>query len=358
MGLSGGPLDRGGALTTITGVHPLFAHILDQDVPIEQLLTSANSGRLPHGVIFAGPVGVGKGTTAVAMAKWFLCDEGQDPVGARLIDAGTHPDFHVITKELIRLTSKTSKATTLSIDVIRDHLVAPAMKKSVTGRGKVFVVEEANLMQPPAQNALLKTLEEPAGRTLIILLTPRPSDLLATILSRAQIFRFGELSDKSILNQLKLRNVDPKLAEAAVKICDGSLGTALRWVEDGVVARARDLAAHLDGIVLGRPTTDVGDWMKLAADDYAAKQLEKDPNTSKDNATRTGLSIYLNLAARHFRAMLRTLNDPDALERICQGIDAVVRCENYLDGNVNISLALQQLGVAITGLFEPAPARP
>ncbi|MGN6627297.1 MAG: hypothetical protein ACTHLN_11830, partial [Tepidisphaeraceae bacterium] len=101
-----------------------------------------------------------------------------------------------------------------------------------------------------------------------------------------------------------------------------------------------------------------GDWMKLAADDYAAKQLEKDPNTSKDNATRTGLSIYLNLAARHFRAMLRTLDDPDALERICQGIDAVVRCENYLDGNVNISLALQQLGVAITGLFEPVPTRP
>ena len=299
-------------------------------------------------------MGVGKGTTAVAMAKLFLCDQGEDAVGCRLIDAGTHPDFHVITKELIRLTSKTSKATTLSIDVIRDHLVAPAMKKSMTGKGKVFIVEEADLMQPPAQNSLLKTLEEPAGRTLIILLTPRPEDLLPTILSRAQVFRFGELSDKTVFNQLKLRGIDPKHAEAATKISDGSLGTAIRWIEDGVVERARDLNAHLDGLVQGRPTSDLGDWMKIAADAYAARQLEKDANASKDNATRNGLNIYLKLAARHFRAMLREPHDDETLERLCQAIDTIVRCETYLDGNVNIALALQQLGVAIDGLFATA----
>lgn len=335
----------------------LFANILDQQTAIDQILAAYKNGRLPHGVIFAGPTGVGKATTAIALAKLFLCDEGEDAHAMKLIDAGTHPDFHVITKELIRLTSKTSKATTLSIDVIRDHLVAPAMKKTILGKGKVFIVEEADLMQSPAQNSLLKTLEEPAGRTLIVLLTPRPEDLLQTIRSRAQVFRFGALPDKTVFTQLKLRNVDPKQAELATRIADGSLGTAIQWTEDGVVDHARDLSAHLDGLLQGRPTVDLADWLKQAADAYAARQIEKDANTSKDNATRIGLSIYLKLAARHFRAALRQTDDDAMLESLCAAIDHVVRCEKYLDGNVNIALALQQFGSTLERLFAPTPAR-
>lgn len=332
----------------------LFAHILDQQSAIDQILTAYRNGRLPHGVIFAGPPGVGKATTAVALAKLFLCDEGEDAHAMKLIDAGTHPDFHVITKELIRLTSKTSKATTLSIDVIRDHLVAPAMKKTILGKGKVFIVEEADLMQSAAQNSLLKTLEEPAGRTLIILLTPRPEDLLQTIRSRAQVFRFGALPDKTVFTQLKLRNVDPKQAELATRIADGSLGVALQWVQDGVVDHARDLHAHLDGLLQGRPTIDLADWLKQAAEAYAAKQIEKDENASKDNATRIGLSIYLKLAARHFRTALRQTDDEAMLEALCTAIDDVVRCERYLDGNVNIALALQQFGSSLERTFGAA----
>ena len=81
------------------------------------------------------------------------------------MDAGNHPDFHVITRELIRYHDKTGKikGIDLSIDVIRAELVEPAGRKPVMGRGKVFVVEQAELMNPLAQNALLKTLEEPPG---------------------------------------------------------------------------------------------------------------------------------------------------------------------------------------------------
>ena len=113
----------------------------------------------------------------------------------RAFGANTHPDFHVITKELIRYHDKTgkSKGIDLSIHVLRPELIEPASRKPAMGRGKVFVVEQADLMNAQAQNALLKTLEEPYGRTLIILLTDQPGALLATIRSRCQMVRFASL---------------------------------------------------------------------------------------------------------------------------------------------------------------------
>lgn len=329
---------------------PLDA-IFDQPEAIGQLRAALAGDRLPHGVVFSGPPGVGKATAAAALAKMFLCQSGTDAYQMGLIDAGTHPDYHVAYKELIRLIKPASKATEFPIDVVRRFVLEPAGLKSVTNRGKVFVLEEADLMNAYAQNALLKTLEEPNGRTLIVLLTQKPEDLLPTVRSRTQTFRFAALPDKTVFNQLKLRGVDPKAAEQATRIADGSLGLALKWTADGVVERSRDLFAHLDGLVAARSTVDLGDWLKTAADAYAAKALERDDLASKDNATRDGLAVYLRLTARHFRAALRSTDDADALERLCQGVDAVVRCEQYLDGNVNIALSLQQLGSGLESLF-------
>src|SRR5271156_3969106 len=156
-----------------------FDDIIDQDAAVTQLRRSAKVDRLPHGLLFSGPVGVGKATTAAALAGWFLCEH---PVGelpcekcesCRAFIAGIHPDYHVITKELIRYHDKTgkSKGIDLSINVIRPELIEPANHKAVMGTGKVFVVEQSDLMSAAAQNSLLKTLEEPAGRTIIVLLT-------------------------------------------------------------------------------------------------------------------------------------------------------------------------------------------
>src|SRR6476620_9756347 len=175
--------------------------IFGQDAAIEQLRRSYLADRLPHGLLFAGPVGVGKATTARALATLFLCEKpkGDKPCGkcesCRAMEAGSHPDCHVVTRMLIRFHDKTgtSKGLALAIDVIRAELVEKASRKSVVGVGKVFVVEEAETMNPQAQNAMLKTLEEPAGRTLIILLTDQPGLILQTVRSRSQTIRFAAL---------------------------------------------------------------------------------------------------------------------------------------------------------------------
>ena len=327
--------------------------ILDQPAAVDQLRRAYGADRLPHGMVFAGPVGVGKATTAAVLGTLFLCERptGDQACGTcdscRGMAAGAHPDYHVVTKELIRIydSGGKSKAVQFAKEVIGMEVVEKAARASVLNRGKVFLIEQADLMNAAAQNSLLKTLEEPAGRTLLILNTDAPDQLLPTIRSRCQTVRFGEMSADTVVRELTRRKV-PGSADAA-RVAGGSLGLAMRWAEDGVVAAAGELTSQLDSILAGRPADGLPDWFKSAADGYAAKQLERDELSSKDAATRDGLGLFLRLAADHVRGQLRVEPDPDRLERICGIIDAVARAERYLDANVNVALVFQQLTIAL-----------
>jgi DNA polymerase-3 subunit delta' len=262
----------------------------------------------------------------------------------RFSSAKSPGDYHVIYRQLARLESEKVKAKDLTADVVREFLISKAANKSVVGVGKVFVIEEADLMNTTAQNALLKTLEEPAGRTLIILLTDQPDALLPTIRSRCQLIRFVSLHESVVKEQLQKRGITKDAAASAAKVSDGSLGLALRWMEDGVIDAAQQLNRILEGIASGQVASVLQEWFKSAAEGYATKQLERDPLASKDQATREGLVLYLKLTAQFFRCRLIELkDDPDALERNCAAIDAVVRAESYLESNVNIPLVFQQL---------------
>ncbi len=340
---------------------PTWADILDQPAAVDQLRKAYAADRLPHGMVFAGPAGVGKGTTAAVLATLFLCERPRGDAacgtcGSCLaMAAGAHPDYHVVYKELIRYHDKTgtSKGIDLSIHVIRPEVVERASRASAMGRGKVFVIEQADLMNAPAQNALLKTLEEPAGRTLVILVTDAPGQLLPTIRSRCQTVRFGEMRPATVIGELQRRGVPAAAAADAARVAGGSLGTALRWIEDGVVAAAAQLVQQLDGVSAGRPAGDLPDWFKSAAEAYAAKQLDRDELGSKDAATREGLGLYLRLAADHVRGRLRSEADADRLERRVRRIDAIARAEQYLDANVNVALVFQQLSMALERAGRP-----
>jgi DNA polymerase-3 subunit delta' len=338
-------------VTLMTNLSDIFG----QDDAIAWLRRAVEADRLPHGLIFAGPIGVGKATTARAMATAFLCEKpkGSDACGTCescvVMTADNHPDFHEILKEHIRFHDKTgkSKGITLSINVIRPELIEPASRKAVMGRGKVFVIEQADLMNDDAQNAMLKTLEEPAGRTLIILLTDQPGALLPTVRSRCQLVRFGPLDEALVRRELEKRKIDKKTAADAAGISEGSLGLAIKWIEDGVVDQARDLTSQIDALLKGNPPDDLPNWLKKSADAYAEKQLERDELASKDQATREGLDLYLHITATRFRRRLAETADPDELDRSCTAIDALVRAEEYLNANVNVALTLQQLSVTL-----------
>jgi DNA polymerase-3 subunit delta' len=333
-----------------------FDDILGQTAAIEALTSAYKVDRLPHGLIFAGPQGVGKGTTARALGALFLCEKpkGLEPCGkcqsCTAFAAGNHPDFHVIYRQLARLEKEERKARDITADVIREFLISKAANKSVVGIGKVFVIEEADLMNTTAQNALLKTLEEPAGRTLIILLTDQPDSMLPTIRSRCRLIQFAQLDEKLVRDQLVKRGFDKESASRAASYSEGSLGLAIHWLEDGVIDRATELTQRLGKILAGGGVAELPEFLKTSAEAYAAKQLERDERASKDQLTREGMVLYLRLVAQFFRRrMVQIEDDPDQLERACAAIDAVVRAEGYVESNVNIPLVLQQFAVALEG---------
>lgn len=328
-------------------------NIFSQDLAIATLRQALEMDRLPHGLIFAGMAGVGKRTTAEALAAIWLCENPKPALACgtcqscRLMTADTHPDFHLVYRQLIRLEKEQNKARDLSVDVIRDYLIGPANLKPNMGRGKVFVVEEAELMNASAQNAMLKTLEEPLGRTLIILLTDQPGVLLPTIRSRSQIVNFAPLKRDVIIQQLKGRGIDGEKADQAARFADGSLGLAVRWLEDGVIAQAEALRVQIESLISGRAVPELAGWFKKAAENYSAMQIEHDKNASKEQTTHDGLGVYFRLASLILREKLKIESDPDRLERICQAIDAIAEAELLVDANVTVALVLMKLSMAL-----------
>lgn len=334
-----------------------FEDILGQNRAIEALTTAWQRQRLPHGLIFAGPVGVGKATTARALAGLFLCEHPQNdrPCGrcpsCTVFAADNHPDFHLVYRQLVRVAKEEAKARDLSINVIREYLIGPANHKSIMLQGKVFVVEEAELMSASAQNAMLKTLEEPSGRTLIILITSQPDQLLPTIRSRCQMIRFAALPIERVRGELEKRGFDPQEALDAAELADGSLGLALKWIEDGVVTRWLTLRQRLEQLISGRVVSDLPEWMKAAAEAYAEKQQEHDALTSKDQATREGISLYLRFISAELARRLKRGGESEQLETLCEAIDAVTLSERYIESNVTVGLVYQQFAVSLERLL-------
>ena len=345
-----------------------LSDIFGQDTAINWLSQAYAEDRLPHGLIFSGPAGVGKATTARALAAVFLCEKpkpGNPPTpcgkcpSCTLFATDNHPDLRVIYKELIRLSKPDSVAKDLAVDVMRDYLLIPAGRKPNMGRGKVFIVEQAELMNAQAQNACLKTLEEPEGRALIILLTDQVNCLLPTVRSRCQTVNFGCLSEPLVRKELEKRGLNKTDAADAASFTDGSLGVSLRWHEEGIIPHARELRKQIDALIAGKGAQDLPQWLKAVSDDYVERQIKRDKATSKTQATRDALMIYFRLAAQRFRTHLEETDDPDELEHTCAGIDALARSEQFLESNVNIPLIFQQLAVTLDKLFVRAlhPAR-
>jgi len=218
--------------------------IFCQDRAISLLQRAFASDKVPHAYIFAGLEGVGKFRTASEWAKLLLCkkpaigNDFADSCGScqscQAFEAGSHPDFDHIYKELVEFTRDGKGRTTpvdLPIDVIREFLIEKATTKPTLSRRKVFVVSEAERLNAASQNCMLKVLEEPPEFCTIILLCTRLERLLPTTKSRCQIIRFGAIEEDRVVEKLKEMGIEQRKARYFARLSQGSLGTACRWAQ-------------------------------------------------------------------------------------------------------------------------------
>ncbi len=216
--------------------------IFCQDKAVDILQRAFASGKWAHAYIFAGPEGVGKFKTAREWAKLLLCkkpvreNDFADSCGGcracELFEAGSHPDFNHIYKELREFTKEgKTKAppVDLPIDVIREFVVDKVSNRPTLSERKVFVISEAERLNRSSQNCLLKVLEEPPEYCSIILLCTRLDKLLPTTKSRSQILRFGAIDEDHIIEKLQQTGLEETQGRYFGRLAQGSLGTAYQW---------------------------------------------------------------------------------------------------------------------------------
>ncbi|MEA2516962.1 MAG: polymerase subunit delta [Actinomycetota bacterium] len=194
------------------------------------------AGEIAHAWLLLGPAGSGKRPTSVAMAAAMLCPE-QPGVGCGRCSTclrvlrQRHPDVHHIVPE----------GPLIPVDVIRESVIPEASRSPFEARMKVFVFEEAERMNPAAQNALLKTLEEPVADTVFILISDREEELLETISSRCRVVHMESVPEQRVIELLTRQGVSEEAALVAARVSQGDLERALMLATDGGSADRRRL---------------------------------------------------------------------------------------------------------------------
>lgn len=242
--------------------------VLGHDAIEQSLLSLYNNGKLPHALIFAGPMGVGKTTMAFRVARFLLKhgseDSSQgglfgdapeqptnmhvspdDPV-AHKVASGGHPDLRTIERPMDERKGTRKNA----VDVETARSIAPFLRMSASDGGwRVVIVDEADTMNYFAQNAILKILEEPPPKALLILICNRLGTMLPTIRSRCRTFNFAPLDKPTITSLLKRAVPSATSGEIALltELSDGSMGRAMALQEEGGVNTLNSILDFMGG---------------------------------------------------------------------------------------------------------------
>jgi DNA polymerase-3 subunit delta' len=337
--------------------------ILGHEQAIRIIVGARECGRMHHAWIFSGPRGVGKFTTAIALAR-LLLQEGAAPAErdriGRLIDAGTHPDLHVILKELARYSPdsriRERKLTNIPIDVLRERMIGgvsggryhePAVFKTpVLGRAKVFIIDEAELLEEDAQDLMLKTLEEPPPRTYVFLITTRPHMLRPTVHSRCQNVRFGRLEERDMDRWLEACGLEPQGAERdwVKRFAAGSPGAAQLAITAGLFRWSTSLDPLLRRLEAGEFPLELGETMADLVDGYAKDRVKGDENASKELANKEGARHLFTVLADGLRRRLEErLEAGDDTAELVEAIELLASAERQIDANVNLKPVLENL---------------
>lgn len=339
--------------------------------PVEILRRAIEKDRLPHAMIFAGPAGVGKCTLALLIAQYLNCLSpaargacGNCSVCRRIMAViecrhlrcevlkegfcGSCPNCQQWTKRHPDIRLVEPEKTTISIEQIRE-LIGEIAFQPLEARYRVVILDPAEQMRPEAHNSLLKTLEEPSSRTIIILVTTNPYMLLETIRSRSQILHFGEIPQNQIEQHL-IKNEGRTLEDArlAAALSGGSLAKALE-LNTHEYRDVRKQALHFVTLLLGR--------RQFAEASAVAAQVSKDKQFFQlwiESVSALLQDIYYSgiaverVGQRDLLDTIAELGRRTPHSMLVRAIEGMRRVKSDLFSNVNRQIALEAMYLELT----------
>lgn len=325
---------------------PQFRDIIGQEQIKEHLMSALSSGKISHAYIINGEKSSGKEFIARIFAMAMQCEtQGTDPCGechsCKQALTDNHPDIIRVMHE---------KPNTISVDDIRVQINRDAAIKPYSCEHKVYIVNEAEKMTPQAQNALLKTLEEPPEYVVILLLTSNVNALLPTIISRCVVLNMKPVADELVKKYLmeELEVPDYK-AQVCVSFARGNIGRArsLANSEDfeNVKAEALSLLKYIRNMELGEVIAaikkisdyklEVNDYLDIFAIWYRDLLLFKATNDVNHIVFKEEASALREAASR---------SSYEGIETILRALDTA---KKRLDANVNFELTMELLMLTI-----------
>jgi DNA polymerase III subunit delta' len=331
-----------------------FPAIVGHGPLLDLVARAAVRGTLPPSLIFTGPEGVGKRLAAIGLAQLVNClapagasgGAAPAPCGAcascKRIARGVHADVLLVEPE---------EGGPIKIDLIREAVERTAYRP-FEGRRRVVIIDDAHAVNEAAQNALLKTLEEPPAASSFVLVTSRPGVLLPTVRSRCQVLRFGRLAPADVAGVLmRDHGFTPEDAHAAAALSDGSIGAALEGGTDAAV-EAREAAARMLEMVAGsrEPRGRLESAKALIGKgdrDELTRRLHAVSSILRDLGVLLSRADERNLANADLKPRLAGLQRSFDGERAIDAFSAVDRALSALDRNASPKIVADWLAFQI-----------
>jgi len=343
----------------------MFSTLIGNEDVKASLVRLLSSGRVPGSLLFTGEQGIGKKLFALELAKALNCRnrlgaEACDKCSAcKRISRSTFPAFtsdednreRMIWSEHADVAMARPFKSIIRVKVMRE-LEREANFRPFEGAARVFIVEDADAMNDQAASALLKTLEEPAPTTHLILTTANPTSLLATIRSRCQAIRFGPLPARDIEEFLiKEKKLPPGDAALLARTSLGSIGRALSSDVEVYRERRAEMLSVLNALVL---TGDRAQLMRCA-DQLAAARDRSEYEQRLDVLEvliRDAWALRLGrpeetIVNRDLLSQIRQIADEMPSSRAAQWLARIEEMRGELEVNINRKIASDALLVSM-----------